>query len=245
MSIAGARDLHQEVWMLLPWMATGRLSGAQRDLVQRHLDDCASCREELSLQNVIQGALSEPDTVIYAPGPSFRKLLARIDREEDPESQREAPRRTWTGNWLNRLGQVSLWRAPGPAWAASFLIVCASAGAAYTAYHWSRPAFRTATDATTDSPNILHIALDRSLRMGEVEELLRDGGARIVEGPGNTGILGVVPANVIPGKTTAGIANQQLRALSARLRSDPRVLWVQPLADEGAADTPTPLPGPR
>ena len=83
------------------------------------------------------------------------------------------------------------------------------------------------------TPNILHIALDRSLPIGEVEELLQTGGARIVEGPGNTGVLGVAPVGVLPGKTTEASANKQLRALSARLRADPRVLWVQPLPDEG------------
>jgi hypothetical protein len=79
---------------------------------------------------------------------------------------------------------------------------------------------------------VVHIALDRSLPIGEVEELLRTGGARIVEGPGSTGILGVTPVGVVAGQTAVASANKQLRALSARLRTDPRVLWVEPLADE-------------
>jgi len=66
-----------------------------------------------------------------------------------------------------------------------------------------------------------------------IQELLRAGGARIVESPSNTGFLGVTPVGVIAGQTTEASANKQLRALSARLRADPRVLWVQPLADEG------------
>jgi len=41
------------------------------------------------------------------------------------------------------------------------------------------------------------------------------------------------PVGIITGQTTEASANKQLRALSARLRADPRVLWVQPLADEG------------
>ena len=40
---------------------------------------------------------------------------------------------------------------------------------------------------------MLHIAFERSLTVGEVEELLRSSGARIVEGPGTTGIFGVAP----------------------------------------------------
>jgi hypothetical protein len=134
---------------------------------------------------------------------------------------------------LARLGRVSLWRPPGLAWAASFLILFGLTGIMFTAYRWSAPVYQTHTAAPVVTPNVLHIALDRSLPIGEVEELLQTGGARIVEGPGNTGILGVTPVGVVAGQTTEASANKQLRALSARLRADPRVLWVQPLADEG------------
>jgi hypothetical protein len=102
----------------------------------------------------------------------------------------------------------------------------------FTAYRWSEPVYKTHTAAAVITPNVLHIALDRSLPIGDVEELLRTSGARIVEGPGNTGILGVEPIGLLPGQTTAANANKQLRALSARLRTDPRVLWVQPLSDD-------------
>jgi hypothetical protein len=101
-----------------------------------------------------------------------------------------------------------------------------------TASRWSEPVYRTHTDTAAVTPNVLHIALDRSLTIGDVEELLRGSGARIVEGPGNTGIFGVTPAGVTPGHTSEASANRQLRTLAARLRSDSRVLWVQPLADE-------------
>ena len=86
------------------------------------------------------------------------------------------------------------------------------------------------------TPNVLHIALDRSLPIGEVQELLQAGGARIVEGPGNTGVLGVTPVGLVAGQTPKASANEQLRTLAARLRTDPRVLWVQPLENEGTAE---------
>ncbi len=232
------RDSHQEVWLLLPWAANGRLASAERERVEEHLRHCDECRQELSAQQLLQGAINEPDRIVYAPGPSFRKLMARIDGDGKPQTQ---PRRKEVHSVFSRLGHVSLWRPPGLAWAASFLILFGVTGLMFAAYQWSRPDFRTATDSPAGTPNVLHIALDRSLRIGEVEELLRDGGARIVEGPGNTGILGVVPAGVVPGQTPASSAQKQQRALSARLRTDPRVLWVQPLPDEDApADRRTP-----
>ena len=136
---------------------------------------------------------------------------------------------------IERLGHVSLWRPPGLAWAASFLLLFGITGLIVQTYRWSQPEYRTVTDAPVVTPNVLHIALDRSIPIGEVEELLRTGGARIVEGPGNTGILGVTPVGVDRTHCRQQLPTEQLRALSARLRTDPRVLWVQPLADEGIA----------
>lgn len=237
------RSRHQEVWLLLPWLATGRLAPAEREMAEEHVRHCADCERELAVQHLMGNAFTEPDRVTYAPGPSFRKLMDRIDADADAAEtqtrkapvprQRPASRPLVGVSLAARLGHVSLWRPPGLAWAASFLILFGITGTMVTAYRWSQPNFRTHTDAPVVTPNVLHIALDRSIPIGEVEELLRTGGARIVEGPSNTGELGVTPVGVVAGQTPVSSANKQLRALSARLRTDPRVLWIGPLPDEG------------
>jgi len=101
-----------------------------------------------------------------------------------------------------------------------------------TAYRWSEPVFRTHSDPQPPATTVVHIALDRSVTIGDAEELLRTSGAKIVEGPGNTGIFGVTPVGVTPGQTPQASANRQLRQLSDRLRSDSRVLWIEPLAED-------------
>jgi len=222
------RNRHEEVWLMLPWLATDRLSAAEREMAEEHVRHCSACEQELAVQNLMGKAFTEPDRVTYAPGPSFRKLMDRIDSDEGRAPSRRARVRS---SLVERLGHVSLWRPPGLAWAASFILLFGITGLIVQTYRWSQPEFRTVTDASVVTPNVLHIALDRSIPIGEVEELLRTGGARIVEGPGNTGILGVMPVGV-DGHTPATSANKQLRVLSARLRTDPRVLWVQPLADD-------------
>lgn len=223
------RSRHEEVWRLLPWLASGRLSAAEREMAQEHIRHCSACEQELALQHRLCDAFTQPDRVIYAPGPSFRKLMDRIDSEDGTNRNNTAGRGQRT-SLVGRLGHVSLWRPPGLAWAASFILLFGITGMAMTAYLWSEKTYITHSDPTPAvAPNVLHIALDRSLPIGEVEELLRTGGARIVEGPGNTGILGVTPIGVVDGQTPPAVANKQLRALSARLRADPRVLWVQPL----------------
>ena len=242
------RNEHQEVWLVLPWLASGRLDPSERERAEQHVRICARCEEELALQQRMYGAFAEPDRVIYAPAPSFRKLMERIDAEAQadrrgsrvPQQPRLSPR-----GIAARLGHVALWRPPGVAWAASFLVLFAITGLLTTAYRWSEPLYRTHTDATEVTPDVLHIALDRSLTIAEVEELLRVNGARVVEGPGSTGIFGVTPAGIRAG-TSAAAVTHQLQALAKRLRAEPRVLWVQPLAqDDTPVDQRAPAPPQR
>jgi len=220
----------------LPWLANGRLTPADREMAEDHVRHCRDCEAELALQHLMCGAFTEPDRVTYAPGPSFRKLMDRIDGDSKVRPA-TAAKQPAVRSPVVRLSKApsdhtSAWRPPGLAWAASFLLLFGITGTMVTAYRWSQPNFTTHTETSVVSPNVLHIALDRSLPIGEVEELLRTGGARIVEGPGNTGILGVTPLGVVAGQTTEASANKQMRALSARLRMDPRVLWIQPLTDQ-------------
>jgi len=70
---------HQDAWLSLPWLANGRLSGAERLRVEEHLRGCALCTREVALQRRLCDVLPEPERVTYAPAPSFRKLMHRID----------------------------------------------------------------------------------------------------------------------------------------------------------------------
>ena len=83
--------VHEESWLLLPWLANGRLAGAQRALVEEHLRECAACAEEAELQRHMCAALTEPERVTYAPGPSFRKLMERIDGQAPAPTRPSRP----------------------------------------------------------------------------------------------------------------------------------------------------------
>jgi hypothetical protein len=229
MTAAEEREVHADAWQILPWLANGRLSAGERDRLEEHVRQCACCAQELALQRRLCEALTEPDRVTYAPGPSFRKLLERID---GPASHKDARPVRLSGARVSASARsVSLWRPPGLAWAASFLVVF-GIGSLGVVYHWSQPSYRTHTDATTATPNVLHVAFDRSLTIGEVEEMLGTNGARVVEGPGNTGIFGVTSVGIVAGQTSAASVSRQMRVLAARLRSDTRVRWVEPTSDD-------------
>jgi Putative zinc-finger len=221
---------HEEAWLTLPWLANGRLSQAERDRIEPHVRACAACREELAFQRLLCNVLTEPDRVTYAPGPSFRKLMDRIDGAT-PQIRKTRDRNKIPASAVRR-GSVPLWRPPGLAWAASCVLAIGLAGIATTVYRSSQPLYTTHTDAAGAAPSVLHIAFDRSVTIGAAEEALRSAGARVVEGPDSVGILGVTPESLVTGKATPERVSQEMRTLSAYLRTDPRVRWVEPVPGE-------------
>jgi len=238
---------HAEAWLSLPWLANGRLSQSERDRIEPHVRGCIACREELTLQRLLCNALTEPDRVTYAPGPSFRKLMERIDGTT-PQARHacESHEGPTPPASPRRAGHISMWRPPGLAWAASFVLAVGLAGALTTVHRSSRPLYTTHTDVAPTAPDVLHIAFDRTVTIGEAEEVLRSTGARVVEGPDDTGIFGIAPVTDGGRRAAAARESQRLRVLSARLRADPRVRWVEPVpGDDSPAAAPTPqFPGP-
>ena len=220
--MANRASRHEESWLLLPWLANGRLSLAERTALEEHLRECAACTQELAQQRLLCQVLTAPERVTYAPGPSLRKLMERIDGhtphtparpQERPVSRRSSP-----------AALAAAWRPPGLAWAASFVLAIGLAA------FWWQPRYVTVTAPPRATPGVLHIAFDRSLPIGEMEEMLHSAGARVVEGPGTTGVFGIAPVTATArGVAESGDLSPQLRALAARLSADPRVRWVEPL----------------
>jgi hypothetical protein len=227
-----SRNTHEECWLLLPWLANGRLAAAERAAVEGHLRGCSACTTELQRQQLIHGALTEPERVTYAPGPSLRKLMERIDGAAPAphRSERAAVVRA------HRMPAMlaATWRPPGLAWAATFVFALGVGILAPTFYRWSQPAYSTYTSAARPQAAVLHIAFERSLTVGEVEELLHSSGARIIEGPGTSGIFGVAPVGAPA--VRAGEVSAQMRARAARLGSDARVRWIEPLPQDQASE---------
>ena len=171
------------------------------------------------MQRRVSAVLTAPERVSYAPGPSFRKLLERIDADTSARAPLPAPSARVAARGGRRSAYA--WRPPGMAWAASFVLALALGATAVTAYYWSQPRYATFTSAASATPGVLHIAFDRTMSVGEVEDALRAAGARVVTGP-DAGIFAVAPVE-------GGAA--QLPALAARLHSDTRVRWVEPLPE--------------
>ena len=227
---------HSDAWLMLPWLANGRLSGPERTRVEEHVRECAQCTREVALQRQLCEVLTEPERVTYAPGPSFRKLIDRIDGREPVELAPPMPvaplPRPPRVRALAARGSAA-WRPPGLAWAASFLLLVGFAGLSVTTYRWSQPRYVTHTLQAAPTSGVLHIAFVPSLSISEVGDALHGAGARVVEGPDATGIVGVAP---LTASTDSAEGSAELHALAARLRADARVRWIEPIAGAAPAD---------
>lgn len=211
---------HEESWLLLPWLANGRLGAADRARLEQHVRGCAECAREVALQRLWCETLTEPERVTYAPGPSFRKLMERIDAE--PRQRAAAAGKPA----MRSVRAQAAWRPPGLAWAASFVLSVALGTFAVTAYRWSQPLYMTHTAPAVAAPGVLHIAFERSLTIGEAEQLLGSAGARVVEGPDSSGVFGVAPVDAAAAPADEAA---RLRALADRLHADGHVRWIEPL----------------
>jgi len=223
---------HADAWLMLPWLANGRLSGAERVRVEEHVHGCVQCTREVALQRRLCEVLIEPERITYAPGPSFRKLMDRIDGRKPGAGAQ--PRISAPAALAAKSS--SAWRPPGLAWAASFVLAVGVLGLGATTYRWSQPRYITHTAAPAPaSIAVLHVAFVPSLPISAVGEALHNAGAHLVEGPDDTGIVGVAPIVAAAG-TVEG--SSELHALAARLRADARVRWVEPVAGAARADAP-------
>jgi len=223
---------HADAWLMLPWLANGRLSGAERVRVEEHVHGCVQCTREVALQRRLCEVLIEPERITYAPGPSFRKLMDRIDGRKPGAGAQ--PRISAPAALAAKSS--SAWRPPGLAWAASFVLAVGVLGLGATTYRWSQPRYITHTAAPAPaSIAVLHVAFVPSLPISAVGEALHSAGAHVVEGPDDTGIVGVAPIVAAAG-TVEGSA--ELHALAVRLRADARVRWVEPVAGAARADAP-------
>ncbi|WP_141292061.1 zf-HC2 domain-containing protein, partial [Ideonella azotifigens] len=60
---------HQATWALLPWLANGSATPAQRRQAEAHLATCADCREALRHEQQLVTEMAEPAT----PGPDLEQ----------------------------------------------------------------------------------------------------------------------------------------------------------------------------
>jgi anti-sigma factor RsiW len=199
---------HKVADALLPWFVNGTLDADERALVERHLGECARCRDEVEWLRDLHAACVAGEA---SPGASsaFHKLRTRLD----------APR----ARVAQRSRRQAAWRLPRP-WThwviGAQLALIAGVGALWLQDSDHAALYRTlgASSAASQPTGSLVVVFDPSASEAELRRVLRSVGARVVDGPtqANAYVLDVPAAG-------------RERALKA-LRTEPAVALVAELA---------------
>jgi hypothetical protein len=243
------RSPHQGAVELLPWYVNGTLEHDEAALVEQHLPGCAACRAELESLRLLQAAYVEAASDADADA-ALARLLPRLDGERAAGAGRGGrsavayPARLVDlarGAWRRRGVQVM-----APAWikfavAMQFAVIFALgwkvAGVDRTVredqlYH----TLSSGSTAARANGSIV-VVFDPAVPQRELLRILKDCGARIVDGPTATNAFVLA---LEPGAAHSGTAD----AL-ARLRAEHAVVLAEPLQSE-TADAPSAGPaGPR
>lgn len=202
---------HEESIELLPWLVNNSLRADEREAVRAHAKSCIICRRELAELEALQESVQS--MAVAVPAPDMRRINARIDAQ----LQRESRGRDLVEGVRNFF--ASPWRA---AFAAQSLALVVVAGL-WLQSGIGEPQFRTLTTTETlPSGHYLRVVFDPNLEQSLIDDLLADAGLGVAAGPSERGVVTLRFADAVD--------EADRSAATETLRSDPRVLFLQPVA---------------
>jgi Putative zinc-finger len=210
---------HGEIWDLLPWLANQRLTAAQAERVERHLQHCDACKVELEAQRQLRDAIRAEEPVVLAPQTSFNKLMQRIDDSAPQIVEEDADIAAPTRQHTSRM----------PKWfaiAASVQIITV-AGLLGSIWWHQREAQTAPRYATLTAPNpiakgpVLRVVFDEETKLVDIHGLLKHINARVVAGPTDAGVFTLA-------LNSGGSSPDALNAAVTSLRQDAHVVFCEP-----------------
>ncbi|UGQ46915.1 zf-HC2 domain-containing protein [Massilia endophytica] len=202
-------EAHLAVQALLPWHVAGTLSAAEQAQVRRHLEECAVCQEDAALQRLMMAAEPGPPPGLDMDR-AMERMMARVDAAPAPVPQRSA-----APSLIQRLRGLlgeGAWR--NWALAAQFAVI------AILGLGLMRPAsessYRALGSGAVAAPQLI-VIFKPDARLADVQQLLQDAGARIVDGP------------TVTGAYLVDVDEKRAAPLLASLRADPAVTLAEPL----------------
>jgi Putative zinc-finger len=213
----GQDNGHRALWDLIPWVAAGSASAADRQRLQHHLRGCDSCRQEMAFhQDLVLGMhsqRSEPDANTNADA-ALQRLWARLDSDTTaaappPAAPTRGPRAT--NPLLRGLMAAVLLQSVGLAALAGLLLTSGR----------DAPYQTLSTPAPATAGVQLRLVPAPSLPMSGLSALLSAHGLQIVESNADGTVLGLA--------LVAGAGSPAtVQALAHALRRQPGVLLAEP-----------------
>jgi len=161
---------HKVADVLLPWFVNGTLDADEHAFVERHLEQCVRCQREVDWLRNLHAACVAAEADPVASGAS-RKLRRRLEERCDRRNAVAALHRLW-----NRVRPWSHWIA-----ATEFAVIVAVG--AWLLLAADGPGLYRTLGAKAPASGNLVVVFDPITTEAELRRVLRDSGARIVDGP--------------------------------------------------------------
>jgi hypothetical protein len=222
-------NAHCRTWDLIPWVVNGSATEEQRERVAQHLRECADCRDEFALQQQFQAGLQAAAEATHDPRPALQRLMARLDADEAPGmaafpslDEPAPPRRG----------------VRATPWLAAAVVVQAIGLALLGGYVLGRPdaaapavgesGYRTLSSDSAKTTAAIRLVVAPDTTLAQLRSLLSQTQLRIVESTADNAAFGLAPQD-----TQLRGNPEFVRSAMARLRGEPGVILVEPIA--GAA----------
>jgi anti-sigma factor RsiW len=184
-----SNDTHEYCWKMLPWFATGRLSASDLQRVERHLEECASCRAELAEQRELCTHIRRDEPLMLAPQSSLQKMMTRIDAGESSNTEINSE----VGEPTNVIVDFPAARTAKPRsyrWLAIAAAVQTVAIAFLLALVTTAPRFATLSSQNTATADgaLLRVVFKPETPAGQMQALLHSVNAQVIAGPTEAGV---------------------------------------------------------
>ena len=251
---------HRDISALLPWYVNDSIGEHERQRVDSHLQNCASCREDLVREQRVFQGMNVETAIEYMPAASLKRLQARLDgaASGDTESMTAARDPMAGGKAAASGSPVANIGAPasdGPAasgnrsrrpaaWPglmAASVAVMAVALSLLAADRWlqfrarsSAPDYYTVTTPAPHAPEVvIRAVFAPTITLVELQSLLDEAQLRIVSGPTEAGVYSL-----------AANSRRPVSSSLALLRAHAKVRFAESTQSDmeagraGAANTP-------
>jgi len=203
--------VHKVADVLLPWLVNGTLKGDELAFVQRHVDECPSCRHEVEWLRELHAACTAAEDM---PGAStaFHNLRSKLEASEGRDT-------------IARLRRSEGRTRPWLPWAlAAEFAVIVVLGALLLTSTDGPVLYRTLSAGNGAAPatGSLVVVFNPTTSVAEVQRILRGAGARIVDGP--------TQANAYVLEVPAG----QAERVAQTIKAERAALLIEPLGPRPA-----------
>lgn len=219
---------HATQTLLIPWYVNGTLGASQRSILERHLEECAVCRADLSLEREVHASMAVVPSIEYIPAASLKRLSARLDDAMDRPGRIGAsagvdgPGHADGLDDIGASGDIDVQTTHRGIWArrwsgaiaASVAIVVVALGLVVgdrgdSNDRMGSASYHTVTNARpTVRGEVIRAVFAPGITLVDLQSLLDEAQLRIVDGPTEAGVYSLASTTSRPVKASLQVLRQ-------------------------------------